>query len=67
MSRGSEVSVFPDFKCVMRCGGLFPVSLLISLHIVETDTGAFMPFTKELQDRFLAERIRTRAFARAFL
>jgi len=68
MRRWSEVNRVPGFICAMWWGELLPVNFFISLHIVEQETGSFVPAINALQDRFLAERTsRTRAIARLFL
>ena len=67
MRRWSEVNRVPGFICAMWWGELLPVNFFISLHIVEQETDSFMPAINGFQDRFLAERMRTRAIARAFL
>ena len=67
MRRGSEVYELSVFNCEMWRKEPFPVSFSMSLHIVGIDTGWFKFAINELQDRFLAERTRTRALARASL
>lgn len=67
MREGSVMIELSDFSWVICRKEPFPVSFLMSLHMVEIDTGWFRPVMNELQDCCLAERTRTLALARAFL
>ena len=57
------------FEWIWEMGGevFLPDNLLISLHMVESETGSFIPETNWIQDRFLAERIWNLTLARSFL
>ena len=46
----------PELIYVLQRGELLPVSFFISLHIVEQETGSFMPAMNVPEDSSLAER-----------